>query len=900
MYLIKAKTKYKTTRKVNNVVVTETQSASATTEIKAATATLTNVNNAILLVVSQSNASAINASGPINSAKGLKNRNAKKLGGAVTIGVSETDFTTSTGSSITPWSGGVINGYFMWQGNFVNYSPTTQYFAYTVSKPQTNPTSSTIKSNITYNHAAYNYTSDVTPPDTDVSYNAIFMFSGASNVTDALNANINYTTGTNNYTTARNYFTNAGISNYLLSLTIGGGYDLTGSWNTGSAGAIYSLYQAVTSAGSSFGYVETGTGKDVTLTGVGLGTLYPINQGTMGYNSICLDIETWGAGPGADPSGNYYGSSGQDFLNVCNYIKRSPRSLFSVSGCTIILTIAHSCSNYNGTGYDTITTILSDASGSYDYISPQLYTTNVGTTTEYTQNSNLPWNNQDPSNTTNFLYFLNKNLNFQTYGGGFILPALNFLGLLTAGGSNDGNAPNLYWYESSTSSTTPPVFSPNSYASETISNYSSDTGTEDFFEAVFGDNALTLTQPLGGAIQWVNGSLNINVYQYPYPWKSKPIVGMALWSDKTISNTAVNYYSSVLYPQYFGPTYSSNLQATSGTFAYNGNIPTGTNTVHLYTNYSNASDAVDYSGVSDWAPPFLTAYDYFNSSSYTGAYILSLALGGSTSDGYWNTGTSGSVYSVYVAATNSGASFSYIETGTGITLTGKGTGILNNNFNGLLFDIESYNPSTASSSGVGSSGQDFINLFQYIKYNPNSKFYGFQMLITVSFPHAGADYNGNGASLMSTILADASGNQSGKYSYDFLAPKLFSGNNVGTMNEYCSGNTLPWTATTGTDSFLSYAQQNSNFNIFNVNMLTPFVLTSNLVTGPGTNTTGLPNKYWSQNNSTNDTPQTAAQLATQSLGYATDLGSTNFLNLTLASQVTTSGGYVQWMNGSIS
>ena len=855
MYLIKAITHYQTKRSNSQVSYTATASSSASAAIETATANLDRVNNAILTAIRESQTVAINAQQGDSMVS-------KNLGDSTTNNASTTEFVTSTGSSSTPWYGGVINGYFMWQGNFVNFSPTTQYFAGSVSAPQTYTDET--NSNIVASFGAYNYSSNVTPSGTGTPYNAIFQFSGNSNAQAAINSNINYTTGTNNYTTAQNYFTSNGVTKSLMCLTIGGGYNVTGSWNAGSAGAMYSVYQVVTKKGVAFSYKETGTGN--TLSGTGTGTLYPDL-----YNSICFDIETWGAGPG-DTS---YGSTGQDFLNICAYIKTNINSTYYLdpsldeNPCIIIMTVAHSCSNYNGTGYDTISTLLSDTTGCYDYFSPQLYTENIGTTTEYTQNSNLSW--------SQFNTFLSKNANYQKHGSGFILPALNYLGLLNNGGTNDGNPPNLYWYQSSDSGTNPPVFTA-AGATEAI-EYTVDTGAENFFNAILG-----VTETLGGSIQWVNGTLKQGVIEYPYPWAGGQVAGLTLWNS-SLANSAQYYFNSVTAQQSVAET-SSNLTTKSGTFTYSStNISTGTNVIHLYTNYSNAQSAVTASGVNTSTAPFLTAYNYFNKSSFSGKYILSLALGGSTSNGSWDTGSSGAIYSIYKAATKSGVGFSYKETGTGVTLSGTGTGALNNNFNGLLFDIQQY----ASS---GSSAQDFLNLFQYIKYNGNSTFSGFQMVITVAFLHSGPFWGGSGSAFMSTILADGTGNASGKYSYDLLAPEFFTQSNLGSMNEYCAG-VIPWT------TFLSYAQENANFNTFNVNMITPLLVSSNLSSGPGSNTTGFPNNYWYQSTSTNVNPPTATASGYVTINYTTDTGATAFFNTVLGSGVTSTGGYVQWMNGTL-
>ena len=66
------------------------------------------------------------------------------------------------------------------------------------------------------------------------------------------------------------------------------------------------------------------------------------------------------------------------------------------------------------------------------------------------------------------------------------------------------------------------------------------------------------------------------------------------------------------------------------------------------------------------------------------------------------------------AVTKTNVDFSYTETGTGQTLSGKGTGKLNDDYNCLVFDVE-------NSDSNGSTGKDFLNLFDYIKNN--EKFY---------------------------------------------------------------------------------------------------------------------------------------------------------------------------------
>jgi hypothetical protein len=345
------------------------------------------------------------------------------------------------------------------------------------------------------------------------------------------------------------------------------------------------------------------------------------------------------------------------------------------------------------------------------------------------------------------------------------------------------------------------------------------------------------------------------------------------------------------------------LTSATSTFTYSSsNIPSGTNVIHLYTNNSNASAAVTASGNYGASGPFGTAYNYFK--TYTGGpHIISLALGGPLASGSWDSGTGGAIYSIYQAVTKSGYSFGYTEyhnDGTTAYLTGTGKGTLNNNFNGLLFDIQQY-----SYGGSGSSGQDFLNLFQYIKYGTTSTFYdpvsgtSYQMIITVAFLHSGPYWGGYGTTLMKTILEDEIGNTSGKYSYNLLAPEFFTQGNLGKMNEYCSG-FIPWT---GSDSFFSYAESNTNFQTYNVNMITPLLVSANLFTTSGSNTSGNPNNYWFQSSgpaSSIINPPTATNSGYVTIPYTTDTGSKDFFNTVFASGVTSSGGYVQWMNGTLS
>lgn len=400
---------------------------------------------------------------------------------------SNTTFDTKTGVALTPWEGGIINGYYMWQGNFLGSSPIIVDRAQTVKEPQIygNP----VKSNIKTGFSKWEYSGKIPISGTGELFNCICFFTQWSNVYQCLDT-MNFTTGQNNYNIAVDYFKTNNISQYLLSIAIGGGNATQGGWNTGVDGAMYSVYETVTQKGQPFSYTETATKK--TLTGIGTGVLNPSL-----YNSICFDIETWGQGQGDTSAG----STGLDFLNVCNYIKKNIYSTFYDVGCTIIITTSKTCPyGFDGTtAYETMTTILSDPTGSYDYISPQMYSQYFGVMTEYTQNMNLNW--------TQFSNCLKQNYNYKKYGSAFIVPSLYFLGLLTSGGSNQNNSPNLYWWMSGSSI---PPYGPlpiyeYSYSTEPLT-YAYDTGIEDFLNLVLGTNS-----QLGGGLQWTNGVLQPNV-----------------------------------------------------------------------------------------------------------------------------------------------------------------------------------------------------------------------------------------------------------------------------------------------------------------------------------------------------------------------------------------------------
>lgn len=372
-----------------------------------------------------------------------------------------------------PWSGGAITGIFLWNTNFVS-STAKQYYAKYVTSGCTQVEGGTT-SCITTGSGTFTYSSSV-PSGT----NAVFLFSGNSNPTYAMN---NTTTI---YNTAYNFFKSS-TSPYLIGLCLGGG-NSDGEWATGTDGAIYLIYEAVTNKNETYTYTEQYTGNSYTVTGTG--TL------TSAYNALLFDIEIGGSSP----------SGGEDFINLFNYIKNGSTSTFATScsgpcECIIIASIAHSCSNYSSntipdstTTYsvEVCSTLISNPGGYIDYIQTQLYTQNLGTTNEYCANYNILWSSFDT--------YLQSNPNYTTYGLGTLLPALFSNNLSTSGGTNNAYVPNLYYYQSTGNSTNPPTYTASGW--QTIS-YSIDYGAQDFFQAI----TETTSTDLGGSVAWINGSI---------------------------------------------------------------------------------------------------------------------------------------------------------------------------------------------------------------------------------------------------------------------------------------------------------------------------------------------------------------------------------------------------------
>lgn len=441
---------------------------------------------------------------------------------------SETD--SDSDSESYPWGGGEIKAFWYWEGNYASSSGSSTQLTdqgwYTgVSAPQSTTSSNLISTTSgTFTYYGNNSTTFKFPSG----LNSLLLFVGYSNANLGLGQYYlyNYTMNTQMLNDAYTYFgittiSQANSNNQLIGMAFGGGNTSTGEWTTGvptdnnpGVGGIYSIYQNCTISGQPFTYTETGTGITQTGTGTCVGYtsinsgptynginsagLYSLSQ----FNCLVFDIED-----GSSVS-EYETSTGQDFLNLFEYIKTNNNSVFVANSLPVIIivTISHSCSE--NIGYLVIGPILSANPCYYDYISPQLYTCNIGTTNEYCANSQIPWSPNWNSNTSiksseTFTGYLEQNATYLKYGLNMILPSINYSNLYTGSGTNPyPYYPNLYYYETDyTSQDSPPAPTNQSSSTGTI-GYTNDKGAVDFFTTMFGSTSTTL----GGYIEWVNGS----------------------------------------------------------------------------------------------------------------------------------------------------------------------------------------------------------------------------------------------------------------------------------------------------------------------------------------------------------------------------------------------------------
>ena len=369
-----------------------------------------------------------------------------------------------------------------------------------------------------------------------------------------------------------------------------------------------------------------------------------------------------------------------------------------------------------------------------------------------------------------------------------------------------------------------------------------------------------------------------------------PINGYYLWQNNMVENNYNDeyYFRSVNSSQKIDEN-DSNLIISKSRFIYSSQIPINNNinAIFLYSGYSNAYDALSSLYNYDTNEEMIdVATNYFIEKFNTQEYLIGLCLGGIGQDGVWNTGIYGSIYSIYKAVTPVNVDFSYVETETGHTLSGVGTGILNNTFNSLVFDIEHCD------NNSGSTGEDFINLFNYIKSN-KSTFYLHKIVIILSFSHSCSNYNGNGKNIFSVLLSDKT------ESYDYISPKLYT-QMIGTTNEYCANNCIPWVKDDidENNNFVYYLSNNSNFKKYGLSMIIPSINLASLYLTGGSNDNNSPNLYWTHTTNLYNVP-IAKKSGYQKIDYNIDNGSVKFFNTIFNKNDEKLGGYIQWINGTL-
>lgn len=216
----------------------------------------------------------------------------------------------------------------------------------------------------------------------------------------------------------------------------------------------------------------------------------------MTFNLLAFDIEV--------------GASGllPDFLSLFETA--------SNAGFQIMVIINHSCSY----GISDATTLLAGLFQSeyVNFISPEMYTENIGTMNEYVANTQIPWMglNFYGDNNESFQYYVNNNPNFNSgeiMAPGVLLynemPNSDEPGLMFGAGTNTSDPPNWTSFDgagSGCSYDNPQVDT----SGNTIDNYpanfttTADPGANSFFLQLF-STAVNPATNLGGAFQWVNG-----------------------------------------------------------------------------------------------------------------------------------------------------------------------------------------------------------------------------------------------------------------------------------------------------------------------------------------------------------------------------------------------------------
>lgn len=403
------------------------------------------------------------------------------------------------------------------------------------------------------------------------------------------------------------------------------------------------------------------------------------------------------------------------------------------------------------------------------------------------------------------------------------------------------------------------------------------------------------------------------------------------------------------------------VTTTTGNFKYSNGIPsTNTsgenfNTILLFTGYSDLRnifkpDLYSLYNYTNSANMVDTAINYFKVNNITNPLLGLTIGGGNPPSGSFNTGNSistvpsqfnpslslysqnCSIFSVYEAVTEAGYYFSYTEDKTGNTINGVGNGNLGTlyqssyYFNLLCFDIETwggyYNSATAQPGcDKWSTGQDFLKLFSYIKTDDRTvyKVRGLPFpRIMVTIPHSGANYT-NGIDPQPETIWDIYVDGS---NYDYFAPQMYTCN-LGTTNEYVANKNLPWykggeqkTITNGTitsstytstTNFVDFIKKNEKYINYGLKFLLPVVNLSSLSKNGVSNNEKSPNNYYFQTNYTSQITSSNNPATFEANNPSCDIdtkhpedkGTDNFFKIIFDNSISSLGGSIQWVNGSL-
>ena len=123
------------------------------------------------------------------------------------------------------------------------------------------------------------------------------------------------------------------------------------------------------------------------------------------------------------------------------------------------------------------------------------------------------------------------------------------------------------------------------------------------------------------------------------------------------------------------------------------------------------------------------------------------------------------------------------------------------------------------------------------------------------------------------------------------------------MTEYCQNFLVNWQHTGyGEPVFTNLLSTNDTYTTYGLNMIIPSIFLPNLYKTGGTNNANAANLYYYQTNYSGQTGQvTYSYSGTAELSYTIDTGAVDFFNAIFqTSPPTTIGGYIAWVNGTLS